>query len=160
MQWADVVNDPSLKDLPYKIELNRFGQIVMTPHWPLHSEIQSVLQGELNRRIPGGRAVPEYAIQTSAGVRVADVAWRSDERWNLIRAALKGPATIAPEICIEVISDSSSLAEMQEKRALYFDAGAQEVWLCGDTGQLRFYAPEGELERSRLVASFPRRIEV
>lgn len=87
MQWADVVNDPSLKDLPYKIELNRFGQIVMTPHWPLHSEMQSVLQSELNRQIPGGRAVPEYAIQTSAGVRVADVAWRSDERWNLIRAA-------------------------------------------------------------------------
>jgi hypothetical protein len=34
MQWAEVVEDPNLKDLPYKIELNEYGQIIMTPHWP------------------------------------------------------------------------------------------------------------------------------
>jgi len=82
MQWADVVNDPSLRNLPYKIELNQYGQIVMTPHWPIHSEIQSLLQDALNDRLAGGRAVQEYAIQTSAGVRVADVVWRSEERWQ------------------------------------------------------------------------------
>jgi len=62
MHWADVVADASLKDLAYKIELNEYGQILMTPHWPLHSELQSVLQEGLNRRMKGGRAVQEYAI--------------------------------------------------------------------------------------------------
>jgi len=104
MHWADVVADSSLENLPYKIELNEHGQILMTPHWPLHSELQSVLQEELNQRMKGGRAVPEYAIRTAAGVRVADVVWRSAARWNEIQAAGKVPAPVAPEICIEVRS--------------------------------------------------------
>ena len=160
MQWADVVNDPSLKDLPYKIELNQYGQIIMTPHRVIHSEIQSVLQEELNHRLRGGRAVQEYAIQTSAGVRVADVVWRSDERWKTIRASDMGAAPIAPEICIEVLSEGNADAEMQEKRGLYFEAGAQEVWHSDISGHLRFIALEGELSDSRLVPSCPTRVEV
>ena len=160
MRWTDVVSDPSLKNLPYKVELNQYGQIIMTPHWPLHSEIQSVLQDELNHLVDGGRAVPEYAIQTSAGVRVADVVWRSDERWGKIRAAGRVPAPVAPEVCIEVLSDSNTGAEMLEKRALYFEAGAMEVWLCDDNGRLRFYGPEGEREHSELVPAFPLHIDV
>jgi len=31
MQWQDVINDKSLQDLPYKIELNEHGNIVMSP---------------------------------------------------------------------------------------------------------------------------------
>jgi len=49
MHWADVVADSSLDNLPYKIELKEHGQILMTPHWPLHSELRSVLQEELNQ---------------------------------------------------------------------------------------------------------------
>jgi Uma2 family endonuclease len=159
MQWADVVNDPSLRDLPYKIELNQYGQIVMTPHWPIHSEIQSLLHDALNDRLTGGRAVQEYAIQTTAGVRVADVAWRSEERWGKIRAAGAAPAPVAPEICIEVQSRSNSEAEMAEKRALYFEAGALEVWLCDESGRLRFFDPAGERAQSKLVPSFPARVD-
>jgi Uma2 family endonuclease len=160
MQWADVVSDPSLKDLPYKIELNQYGQVVMTPHWPIHSEIQSVLQDELTHRLKGGRAVQEYTIQTTSGVRVADVVWRSDERWNKIRAAGAAPAPIAPEICIEVQSRSNTDVEMAEKRALYFEAGALEVWLCDESGRLRFFDLGGEIPQSRLVGSFPARVDI
>lgn len=159
MQWADVVNDPSLKNLPYKIELDQLGRILMTPHWPIHSELQSILQGALTQRLAGGRAVPEYAIQTSAGVRVADVAWRSDARWQTIQASGRGPAQIAPEICIEVLSSSNSDVEMVEKRALYFEAGALEVWICDETGRLRFFTPDGEVSRSHQVPTFPLHIE-
>jgi len=160
MHWAEVVADPSLRDLPYKIELNEYGQILMTPHWPLHSEIQSILQDELNHRLEGGRAVPEYTIQTSKGVRVADVAWRSDERWGRIKAAGSAPAPIAPEICIEVRSGSNTTSEMGEKRALYFEAGALEVWICDETGRLEFFDPDGKQPRSKAVPSFPSRIEI
>jgi Uma2 family endonuclease len=160
MQWADVIADPYLKDLPYKIELNQLGQIIMTPHWPLHSEIQSVLQDELNRRLEGGRAVQEYAIQTSAGVRVADVVWRSDERWSRIRSAGTVPAPIAPEICIEVQSRGNTDAEMEEKRTPYFEAGALEVWVCNEEGRIRFFDLDRELAASNLVIGFPDHIEV
>jgi len=160
MHWADVVADASLKDLAYKIELNEYGQILMTPHWPLHSELQSVLQEGLNRRMKGGRAVQEYAIQTAAGVRVADVAWRSAARWREIRAAGTAPAPVAPEICIEVRSRSNTDAELATKRALYFDAGALEVWVCDEEGHLRFFDPGNELAQSNLVPSFPTRIQV
>jgi hypothetical protein len=33
-------------------------------------------------------------------------------------------------------------AEMNEKRDLYFEAGAQEVWLCGLDGKMEFYTPD------------------
>jgi len=129
--------DSNLENLPYKIELNEYGQILTTPHWPLYSELQSVLREELNHRIQGGRAVQEYAIQTAAGVRVADVVWRSAARWNEIQAAGKVPAPVAPEICIEVRSRSNTDAEMAAKRALYFNAGALEVWTCDENDRLR-----------------------
>ena len=160
MHWADVVADSSLENLPYKIELNEHGQILMTPHWPLHSELQSVLQEELNQRMKGGRAVPEYAIRTAAGVRVADVVWRSAARWNEIQAAGKVPAPVAPEICIEVRSRSNTDAEMAEKRTLYLDAGALEMWTCDENGRLRFFDPGNELAQSNLVPSFPTCIEI
>ena len=31
MQWSDVLEDRSLDNLPYKIEINEWGQIVMSP---------------------------------------------------------------------------------------------------------------------------------
>jgi len=160
MHWDDVLNDPTLRNLPYKIELNRWGQIVMTPHRPLRSELQSLLQDELGRRLSGGRAAPEYAIQTTAGVRAADVIWRSDGRWSDIRRLGGGAAQIAPEICIEVLSDGNSEGQMLEQRALYFEAGALEVWLCDESGRLRFFLPEGESPRSRLTPDFPRQVQL
>ena len=31
MNWQEVCEDRSLQDLPFKIELNEYGQIVMSP---------------------------------------------------------------------------------------------------------------------------------
>jgi Uma2 family endonuclease len=45
----------------------------------------------------------------------------------------------APEICIEVLSPSNTREEMPEIKHLYFQAGAQEVWFCGRTGEINFY---------------------
>lgn len=36
--------------------------------------------------------------------------------------------TMAPEICVEVISPENTCAEMAETKALYFAAGAGEFW--------------------------------
>jgi hypothetical protein len=45
---------------------------------------------------------------------------------------------LAPEICVEVLSPSNSAAEINEKLALYFDAGATEVWICNLDGPCPF----------------------
>lgn len=48
---------------------------------------------------------------------------------------------------------------MQEKAALYFDAGATEVWLCDDDGSLRFFtAPGQQVAQSPLAPDFPNSI--
>jgi len=41
MEWAEVINNPILKDLPFKIELNKFGKILMNPASNQHGRIQS-----------------------------------------------------------------------------------------------------------------------
>jgi hypothetical protein len=47
---------------------------------------------------------------------------------------------LAPEICVDVLSPRNTQAEMREKTGLYFDAGAQEVWLCSVSGERKFMA--------------------
>ena len=50
--------------------------------------------------------------------------------------------TRALEICIEILSPSNSTAEIAEKRLLYFDAGAVEVWICNRDESLIFFSAE------------------
>jgi hypothetical protein len=40
MTWAEACDDPSLQDLPYKVEINRHGQIIMSPVRNEHSFYQ------------------------------------------------------------------------------------------------------------------------
>jgi hypothetical protein len=65
------------------------------------------------------------------------------------------------EICVEVISPSNTEAEVQEKVALYFDAGAREVWLCETSGVMKFLrkAAATPHKSSPLCPRFPREIE-
>jgi Uma2 family endonuclease len=58
-------------------------------------------------------------------------------------------------ICVEVIYPSNARSETEEKRLLYFEAGARQVWLCGEDGEMRFFSPEGKIAGSELCAEFP-----
>lgn len=44
MNWQEVCADRALQDIPYKIELNRWGQIVMSPAKNKHSVYQGLIQ--------------------------------------------------------------------------------------------------------------------
>jgi hypothetical protein len=46
---------------------------------------------------------------------------------------------------------------MAEKSALYFEAGAQEVWLCALDGKIEFYTPEPSAQ-SAICSEFPSQI--
>jgi hypothetical protein len=65
-----------------------------------------------------------------------------------------------PEICVEVISPANTEEEIREKMALYFDAGAREVWICGMFGKMNFFgANSSPIERSALCPEFPQEID-
>jgi len=44
---------------------------------------------------------------------------------------------------------------IDQKRELYFEAGALEVWVCSWAGRMAFYSPEGKLTHSKLCPDFP-----
>jgi Uma2 family endonuclease len=153
--WEEAVRDPALHDLPYKVETNGYGQLVLSPHTLMHSRYQGALARLLRRHISeAGEVNPEIPLQTTDGVKVADVAWISRERLNLIPADATA-APMAPEICVEVRSGSNTDAEMAHKRALYIEAGAEEVWICDIGGTLTFHNADGAVPESPRVPSFP-----
>lgn len=146
MQWADILNDKTLENLPYKIELNQWGNIEMSPATNKHSIVQSELADLLNKKLPYGRAIVEFSIQIGNQVRVPDVVWCSK---NFLKQHIKeDPCLVAPEICIEVISPSNSFVEMKRKMVLYFKAGTKEVWLVDFNGKARIFNEIKELEKS------------
>jgi len=153
MRWSEVLEDPTLRDLPYKIELNEHGSIVMTPASNRHAWFQSLVNKRLWDLIPGGKVLVECSVATTRGVKVPDVAWLSDA--FVAAHGEETPYTAAPELCVEIVSPSNSAAEMEEKRSLYFAGGAQEVWLCDEEGRVEFFTPEGRAEASSLFAAFP-----
>jgi Uma2 family endonuclease len=147
MQWADVLNDPTLKNLPYKIELNERGQIVMTPISNKHGLLQSRIARALGNQLNQGEVITEASIKTDKGVKVADVAWISDQ--FVQEHGFETPFTAAPEICVEILSPSNSQEEMQEKRTLYLEGGAQEVWIVSEAGVVQLYDGNGLIQKSR-----------
>lgn len=158
MDWQEVCEHPSLQDLPFKIELNERGQIIMSPVKVYHSLYQAEIAYWLRSLLKPGKTLTECAINTKQGTKVADVAWVSTARLEIIKHEIE--CSVAPEICVEVISASNTDDEIQEKRALYFDSGSQEVWICSKEGVLTFYNSEGKLNHSLLVPEFPDQIEL
>jgi Uma2 family endonuclease len=158
MNWQDVLNDKSLQDLPYKIELNARGVIEMSPATNWHAFWQAEISGLLRELMRSkGYSFTESSVDTPEGVKVPDVAWAS--RAFIERYGLGTPFPKAPEICVEIISPSNTNEEIKAKSNLYFEQGAHEVWLCNLEGAMRFLNANESLERSRLVPEFPPQLE-
>ncbi len=154
MNWQEICDDPVLRDLPYKIELNEWGKIVMSPASNYHGILQAALIRAMARAREDGTIIAECSVKTGKGVKVADVAWASP-----VFRSEQGKATPygkAPEVCIEIVSPSNSTKEMEEKRELYFASGAEEFWLCDEQGILSFYDGTGQIQTSRLFPSLSR----
>lgn len=170
--YEQLVEDPiwaPLRNLPCKVETNERGQIVLSPHKKKHAKTQERVQELMRRasaqdRLPPGRAYPEMPVQAPdpGKVNVADVAWLSDERDRRMPED-EAACSIAPEVCVEILSRSNTQEAMAQKRADYFAAGAVEVWIVdGETGI--FYQadpdrPAGrQTPRSGFMPAFPARL--
>ncbi len=154
-RWAELISDPVLAGLPYRMELNRWGHIEMTPPAsPTHMSRASSLVQMLQDQFGTGRAFTECAIATAAGVRVADVVWCSPLFLERHREALDGwEASLpqSPELCVEILSPSNLPAEMREKAQLYLAAGAHEAWLVFADGRIEVHCSAGVRAESELV---------
>ena len=158
MTWEEVCADPALQDLPYKIELNKRGNIEMSPGRSRHGEYQAATAHLLRLQKPDGISMTECGVETTENVKVPDVTWVSFERRR--NTPHEFAYAVAPEICVEIISPTDFLEEQMHKGQLYLQAGAEEYWLCDETGAMRFFDASGELTQSRLCPQFPPRVEI
>ncbi len=158
-RWDELVADHHWAKVEGRIETDRHGRVIMSPPpAPRHGNLQSEIVHLLRTVMTGGRTITECPISTADGVKAADVAWATEQRW----AELGNRACFvdSPEICVEVMSPSNTEEEIREKMALYFHAGAKEVWICGTLGAMTFYeAASQPMPASRLCPAFPTQID-
>lgn len=146
------MDNPFFRDAPYKVELNKFGQILMSPASNWHGIVQFNVGNKIKELKKSGVIIIECSILTSEGVRVADVAWASDEFY--IEFGDETPFPKAPEICVEIKSPANSKSEMEEKIRLYLEKGALEVWIVDEHGKTAFYTHTGKITKSKIAAGF------
>jgi Uma2 family endonuclease len=146
VRYRDICEDVRFSNLPGKIELDLWGRMVMSPASTYHG----MVQGRLCQRLAvlGGETFAEAPIATAMGLFVADVAWGSAQ--FISAHGGETPLMWAPELCIEVVSSSNSVKELQEKLTAYLAAGAEEVWiLYAETKRCEFHGKQGLIVRSR-----------
>lgn len=159
--WERVLADEYLREVPYRIETDALGQVIMSPPPSIdHGEAQSNIVMLLGELLPHGIVATEAPLSTAGGVKAVDVVWMTKARRQPQRG--KVCLTQAPEICIEIVSPNNSRRELREKKRLYFEAGADEVWFREHDGRMAFYlrsAPETAEEKSGICPEFPALVE-
>ena len=152
IKWRESLNNPLFHNIPYKVELNKYGKILMSPASNRHGILQYKVGRSIEKKKRSGVIISECSILTSEGVSVADVGWASDE--FISEFADKTPYPKSPEICVEIISPGNSKAEIEEKVRLYLEKGAFEVWTVSELSEVSFFSHTGQIENSKLVKGF------
>lgn len=97
------------------------------------------------------RALPEYEL------RVADVAFVSQERWD--RSDPEDNLHGAPELVIEVLSPSNTMSEILDKEQLCLEHGCLEFWVAdADRRQVKVTTPDGRTTTYRAGQEIPLRL--
>ena len=156
MKWQEVCEHPALRNLPFKIETDEHGDLIMSPAKIRHGFLQGRIGTLLAQLRNDGEVIQECAVATRKGAKVADVAWVSRSRFAEIVDDYE--AHIAPEVCVAVLSRSNTEDEIDTKKALYFECGAIEVWVCDPQGRLQFFDRHGEQAASSLFPAMPKTV--
>lgn len=140
-RWRAMGEDPTFEDVPGKVELTEWGEILMSPVGKSHG-IAAMRIGEALRKALGGQCMAEVGVATAIGVRAPDVAWCSDG--FLAAHPEEMPLSRAPELCVEIVSPTNPLPKLREKAMAYVDAGAVEAWIVRPgTREIEVYGREG-----------------
>lgn len=143
-------------DAPW--ETNGQGQIIVNPPPGYrHASRVSRLDRLLARLAPDWPATSDVAIHTLDGIKGPDLTLAAPGFQPMLDA--RGHLLAAPDICVEIMSPSNTWEEMRHKTMLYLAAGAREVWVCDEAGQLHFFDGTGCLQQSALIAGLPFSLE-
>ncbi len=156
MDWNLICNDPTLQNLPYKIETDVKGHIVMSPASNEHGIYQAMIINMLFNSEKRGIVISECSVLTDQGVKVADAVWASQEFFK--KYGMETPYKTAPELCVEIISPSNTVNEMLDKTDLYLAKGAKEVWIVNANGEIHIFDNAGKIRKSKLFPNFPKKI--
>lgn len=153
-RWEELSLDSGLWQGTAKVETDRLGNVLMSPEaTPAHNDVTGQIYKKLDELLPEGHTGFNVAISTAEGNKVPDVLWTTIE--HMVREGDRKVFREAAVICVEVLSPSNTPAEIQQKKRLYFEKGAEEVWICDLDGKMRFFVEAGELGRSVRCPSFP-----
>jgi Uma2 family endonuclease len=75
-----------------------------------HSVFQGEIAALLKAERKDGKVLTECAVRTRQGTRIADVAWVSPETFQRVKDEIE--CSVAPELCIEVLSSSNTAEEL------------------------------------------------
>ncbi|MGH7996080.1 MAG: Uma2 family endonuclease [Opitutaceae bacterium] len=155
MTWEEMCADPNLRDLPFKIEQDRYGRVVMSPVSPNHGRLQGRINNLLSQMLPGWVVFVEGGVDSEDGTKSPDVSALPKERFGRING--KASLSEAPDLAVEVLSPANRPEEMNEKRRLFAARGCREFWTCSEDGAMTFCdGPTGKrLARSALCPRFP-----
>jgi hypothetical protein len=140
-QWKQVLEDPVLRELPFRIETNKWGHIeMMPPASPRHMEIATAMVDVL-RPLLGG-AFTETSVLTEAGVKVVDLLWCSADYFPICASkASKSVLALPPSRYRTPTSDTP------------LGAGAREAWIVSRDLAISAYNARGKLSESSLGLS-------
>jgi Uma2 family endonuclease len=148
-RYRAMSTDPCFANVPGKLELDSWGRVLMTPPSFYHGVIAGRLVHKLVAAL-GAEAVTNATVATPSGLFLPDVAWASPQFMS--QHGSEFAVTRAPEICIEVVSPSNSVKELDEKRDAYLAAGAHEVWIVyPQSKRIEVYGAQGQLPRSNYL---------
>jgi Uma2 family endonuclease len=128
-----------------RYELQHGELVTLAPPKLRHSRVQQTIRDLLQNAAAeagstyvelGFRPLPEYEF------RYADVAWASRQQWGNqdFNSYFRG----VPELVVEVLSPSNTVAEMIEKEKLCLENGGREFWVIDiDHLLVRVSTPDG-----------------
>ena len=145
-----------------RLEFDDGNIIEMPNNDSLHDRIKAKLARHLNRQLPDPiEAANEQAFEVASGrVRHPDVAVCLEPQPGVAGQRLRG----APDLAIEIVSNSESAQDLHNKVRLYLDNGAHAVWIVWPEDQeveihqrnqpTRLIGREGMIENEQPIPSF------
>jgi Uma2 family endonuclease len=93
-------------------------------------------------------STPDGMVRLFAGlVRLPDVAFVGWDRLPDRKVPRTPIPTLAPDLVVEILSESNTDAEMERKRGEYFASGVQLIWeVYPETRTVAVYVPDGSVE--------------
>jgi Uma2 family endonuclease len=137
-----------------RIERNADGTIIfMPPTGTLTGEKNAEINTDLGlwKRKNGGHSFDSstgFTLENTA-VRSPDASWMSDERYASVELVeLKKFARICPEFVVELMSETDSISELQNKMQEYIENGVLLGWLINPkTEEVFIYRQDGTISK-------------